>query len=267
MTFDFDRTMVEIEKHPRMGGMRITSYDMMNWKGINLDYTTRRNQMTKCDFVMEQLKEQIFTGEYKAGDQLPPEGTLCTMFSVSRITVREALKKLNMMGLVEIKQGKGTFVKSADLGIYMKPLLQLVDFDEIDVETIYTAREYIEGSIAYLAARNRTENELTVLRSILQNIYRSFNAQDVTALNEFDRSFHAQLAKAAHNPILFATYQALDEIDVACVKRFNKYLNTYLDTCYAEHLAVFSAVEKQQPEEARQAMISHARTSKAVLID
>lgn len=244
-----------------------TSYDITSEEGDTLEYTTRRNQMTKCDFVMEQLKEQIFNGEYKAGDQLPPEGTLCTMFSVSRITVREALKKLNMMGLVEIKQGRGTFVKSADLGIFMKPLLQLVDFDEIDVETIYNAREYIEGGIAYLAAQNRTENELTVLRNILQNIQRSFNAQDVVALDDFDRAFHAQLARAAHNPILFATYQALDEINVACVKRFNKYLNTYLDSCYVEHLNIFSAIEKRQPEEAQQAMVSHARTSKAVLID
>jgi len=122
-----------------------------------VDYLPKKNQMTKCDYVVEQLKERIISGEYKSGDQLPPEAALCELFGVSRITVREALKKLNMMGLVEIKQGKGTFVKSADLGIYMKPLLQLVDFDEIDVETIYTAREYIEGSIAYLAARNRTE--------------------------------------------------------------------------------------------------------------
>ena len=243
-----------------------TSYGITNWEGIDVEYSVRRNQMTKCDFVMEQLKERIISGEYKSGDQLPPEGTLCELFDVSRITVREALKKLNMMGLVEIKQGKGTFVKSVDLGLFMKPLLQLVDFDEIDVDTIYTAREYIEGGIAYLAALNRTESELTVMRRILQNIKSSFDAQDVAALDDFDRAFHAQLAKAAHNPILFAVYNALDEINVACVKRFNKYLNTYLDTCYAEHLAVFFAIENQQPEKAQQAMISHAKTSKDVLI-
>ena len=232
-----------------------------------MEYMTRRNQMTKCDFVMEQLKDKIFTGEYKSGDQLPPEGTLCEMFAVSRITVREALKKLNMMGLVEIKQGKGTFVKTADLGLFMMPLLQMVDFDEIDVDTIYTAREYIEGGIAYLAAKNRTENELMILRTILQNLHRSFDAQDVSALDDFDRAFHAQLAKAAHNPILFAVYQALDEINVACVKRFNKYRNTYLDDCYAEHLEIFSAIEQQKSQEAQLAMISHARTSKAALLD
>ena len=232
-----------------------------------MEYMTRRNQMTKCDFVMEQMKEQIFTGKYKSGDQLPPEAALCEMFAVSRITVREALKKLNMMGLVEIRQGKGTFVKTADLGLFMKPLLQLVDFNEIDVQTIYTAREYIEGGIACLAAVNRTEMELTVLRNILQSLQRAFNAQDVMALDDYDRAFHAQLARAAHNPILFAVYQALDDINVACVKRFNKYRNTYLDNCYVEHLKIFSAIEQQLPQQAQQAMIAHARESKAVLLD
>ena len=110
-----------------------------------MDYLPKKNQMTKCDYVVEQLKEQIVSGAYKSGDQLPPEGALCELFGVSRITVREALKKLNMMGLVEIKQGKGTFVKTVDLGLFMKPLLQLIDFEEINVEAIYTTREYIEG--------------------------------------------------------------------------------------------------------------------------
>ena len=126
-------------------------------KESGLNEQVERRQLSKCDYVAQELKTQIIAGKYRSGDQLPPEPALCEMFSVSRITVREALKKLSMMGLVEIKQGKGTFVKSVDLGLFMKPMLQLVDFDEIDIETIYSAREYIEGGIAYLAAQQRTD--------------------------------------------------------------------------------------------------------------
>lgn len=117
------------------------------------------------------------------------------MFSVSRITVREALKKLSMMGLVEIKQGKGTFVKSVDLGLFMKPMLQLVDFDEIDIETIYSAREYIEGGIAYLAAQQRTDGELAILESILGKLKAAIQAGDILSSNEYDRAFHDDLAR------------------------------------------------------------------------
>lgn len=231
-----------------------------------MSYLPKKNQMTKCDYVVERLKEGIISGEYKSGDQLPPEGALCELFSVSRITVREALKKLNMMGLVEIKQGKGTFVKTVDLGLFMKPLFQLIDFEEIDVEAIYTAREYIEGGTAYLAASARTDVELAVLRSLLQSIRQCIAQQDAVKLYEYDQAFHMQIAKAAHNPILLSILQPLEEIDTACVKRFDKYL-TIIENCYKEHYDIFRAIEEQNPEAARQAMVVHARNSKKVLIN
>lgn len=233
--------------------------------GSAVDYLPKKNQMTKCDYVVEQLKERIISGEYKSGDQLPPEGALCELFGVSRITVREALKKLNMMGLVEIKQGKGTFVKTVDLGLFMRPLFQLIDFEEIDVEAIYTAREYIEGGTAYQAALRRSDFQLTVLKNILQGIRQCIVEQDMVKLYEYDQAFHMEVAKAAHNPILLSILQPLEEIDTACVKRFDKYL-TIIENCYKEHYDIYKAIEQQDPEAARQAMVAHARNSKAVLL-
>ena len=230
-----------------------------------MDYSPQKNQMTKCDYVVEQLKERIVSGEYKSGDQLPPEGALCELFGVSRITVREALKKLNMMGLVEIKQGKGTFVKTVDLGLFMKPLFQLIDFEEIDVEAIYTAREYIEGGAAYLAASVRTDFELAALRNLLQSIRQCMFDQDPVKLYQYDQAFHMEVAKASHNPILVSILQPLEEIDTACVKRFNKYLVSY-ENGYNEHYDIFKAIEDQDPEAARRAMVTHARNSKAALL-
>lgn len=230
-----------------------------------MDYLPKKNQMTKCDYVVEQLKDRIISGEYKSGDQLPPEGALCELFGVSRITVREALKKLNMMGLVEIKQGKGTFVKTVDLGLFMKPLFQLIDFEQIDVEAIYTAREYIEGGTAYLAAVQRSEFELAVLKSILQSIRQCIAEQDAVKLYEYDQAFHMEVAKAAHNPILMSILQPLEEIDTACVKRFDKYL-TIIENCYKEHYDIYKAIEDQDAQGAMEAMAVHARNSKAVLL-
>ena len=179
--------------------------------------------------------------------------------------MREALKKMNMMGLVEIKQGKGTFVKTVDLGLFMKPLFQLIDFEEIDVEAIYTAREYIEGGTASLAATVRTEFELEVLRNILHSICQCLAEQDAAKLYEYDQAFHMEIAKASHNPILLSILQPLEEIDTACVKRFDKYL-TIMENCYKEHFDIFRAIEAQDPEAARQAMVAHARNSKNALL-
>lgn len=229
-----------------------------------MGYTTGFQQLTKCDFVVSQLKDKIITGAYKRGDQIPPEPALCEMFGVSRITVREALKKLNMMGLVEIKQGRGTFVKSVDLGLFMKPLYQLIDFEEIDVEAIYSAREYIEGGTAYQAAVKRTDVEVKVLWNILQNLKASIRAEDFMQVAAFDSEFHIGVARASHNPILVACLETLEEINTVCVKRFNKYL-MMLENCFQEHYAIFLAIERQDPEAARAAIVEHTLHSKAFL--
>lgn len=221
--------------------------------------------MTKCDFVTQQLKDKIISGVYKSGDQLPPEGALCEMFGVSRITVREALKKLNMMGMVAIKQGKGTFVKAVDLGLFMKPIYQLIDFEEIDVETIYSAREYIESGTAHLAALNRTEQELSVLGSILQNLKKAIIEDDFFQIYQNDNEFHTQVARAAHNPILLACLETIEEINSACLKRFSKYF-TMLDNCYAEHFAIFDAIAKRDPKMAERAIVAHTLSSKEALL-
>ena len=110
--------------------------------------------------VIDIIKNEINSGAYKAGARIPNEFELAESYKVGRVTVRRAIEELVQQGYLTKRQGKGTFVKSVDLGLFMKPMLQLVDFDEIDIETIYSAREYIEGGIAYLAAQQRTNRLL-----------------------------------------------------------------------------------------------------------
>ena len=87
---------------------------------------------------------EIVNGTFQMGEQLPPENALCERFGVSRITIRESLKRLGTMGIVTIEQGRGTFVNRANLGLLMKPMLQMIEFDDLDIETIYDARLYVE---------------------------------------------------------------------------------------------------------------------------
>ena len=230
-----------------------------------MEYHKISGQMSKCDYVAEELKEKIISNVYKCGDQLPPEPALCEMFSVSRITVREALKKLNMMGLVEIKQGKGTFVKAVDLSFFMQPLFRMVDFDEVNIDVLYSAREYIEGGVAHLAAQNRTEAELESLEGVLKSLGQALQEDDVMNIWKYDDEFHIQLARASHNPILIACLQAINEINRACIKMNGKYFTRY-ERCYAEHQAIYDAVMRQDPEDAEQAILLHTKSSRDLLI-
>ena len=222
-------------------------------------------QLSKCDYVAEQLKDKIVSGYYKNGDQLPPEPALCELFGVSRVTVREALKKLNMMGLVDIKQGKGTFVKAVDLAVFMRPLFQRINFHEIDVEAIYAARAVIEGGAAALAAQLRTEDDLESLRTIVENLKTSIELDNSPDIGRYDIAFHQQIAKIARNPILCACIETLEEISRACVKRRNRYYGV-LDNSYSEHYAIYAAIEKGDATAAEQAMRLHAENSKKFLL-
>lgn len=231
-----------------------------------MKYVAKISNQTKCDQVVEQIKESIIRGVYKTGDKLPPEPTLCEMFGVSRITIRESLKKLNTMGLVDIKQGSGTYVRNVDLGTFMRPMFQLIEFDDIDIKTIYDARKIIEGGTAYLAALNRTEQECKKLGEILSQLKNAIQTKDIIFIRKMDSEFHIQTAVMSHNTLLQACVATIEEINQACVKRISK-LNVTIDGNYTEHHAIYEQIEKQNPEEARNAMIYHTVSSEKALME
>lgn len=230
-----------------------------------MKYAVKVSTKTKCDQVVDQIKESIIRGVYKTGDKLPPEPALCEMFGVSRITIRESLKKLNMMGLVDIRHGSGTYIKNVDLGTFMRPLFHLIEFEDMDIETIYNAREIIEGGTAYLAAINRTDNECEELGQILSKLKDAVSEKDNVLAIRLDSEFHIQLSKASHNTLLQACVSTIEEINLACVKRISKF-DVILESNYVDHYAIYEQIVKQNPEEARKAMIAHTISSKEVLL-
>lgn len=220
---------------------------------------------TKCDFVTEQLKDMVITNVYKAGEKLPNEAALCEQFGVSRITVREAMKKLSMMGLLDIRQGKGTFVKPIDLSLFMKPLYQLIDFEDVDIEGIFDARRYIESGTVSLAALKRTEEDLQVMEQILVDLKAAIEREDINAVSHYDSAFHTAVGKCARNPILQACLEAVDEINKTCVIRLSKSLEM-LEDCYDEHFHIYEAIKNQDVDAAVNAMVKHSLNSKELLL-
>ena len=155
---------------------------------------------SKCDMVVETLLGAIIDKKYPTGSQLPTEPELCEMLGVSRITVRESLKKLEMMGVVSIQQGKGTFVKEIGLNTFMQPMFGLIDFDNFDIATIYDARLYIETGSCRLAARNRTEEDLEIMSLLLKQMREAVHQERLE--KNRDREFHIAIAKASKNSVL-----------------------------------------------------------------
>ena len=99
----------------------------------------------KYDIVADQIIEEIRKGRWKIGDKLPPEGELAAELQVSRVCLREGLKKLNVLGIVKIMQGDGTYVNEVNPAEFMKPLFTLMTVTENNIDEIYDARIFVES--------------------------------------------------------------------------------------------------------------------------
>ncbi len=222
---------------------------------------------SKCDMIVNDILSKVVNRVYPAGQQLPIEADLCEEYNASRVTIRESLKKLQAMGVVSIKQGKGSYVKEVGLGYFMKPMFNLINFDAFDVTSIYDARLYIEIGTCRLAALNRTAEDLEALESRLNAIghYVGIEGEEgIRQLREADKAFHIQVASAAHNEILKAVVVNMETISDACAKRLH-IESTQVADVYGEHFRIYEAILAGDPEAAEKAIAEHTANSKKCL--
>src|SRR5215468_10780085 len=118
--------------------------------------------------IIRQVKQMIGEGRLKSGDQLPPERDLAEKFVVSRTSVREALRALESLGLVEIRPGEGTFVREVSVETLIEPLALVMASQREAISELFEARRLLEPSIAALAARRATPEELSEMDRILE---------------------------------------------------------------------------------------------------
>jgi GntR family transcriptional repressor for pyruvate dehydrogenase complex len=223
----------------------------------------------KCDVIVDDILSKIVNGIWAPGDRVPSEPELCEQYAVSRVTVREGLKKLEMMDVVSIQQGRGTFVKGVDLGTFMQPMFNLIDFGDFDVRTIYDARLFIETGTCRLAAINRTVEDLAALDRLLQRmkeVHHASHAQASSALQSIDAQFHIQVALASKNEILKAAVINLEAISAACARRIHKQQTVLQDVC-EDHARILEAIRAKDPDAAEKAIVQHTLRSEDVLDD
>ncbi len=172
--------------------------------------TTRRAGLV--DQVIEQMRRAITSGEWPVGQRIPPEPELVTALGVGRNTVREAVRALSHAGLLEVRQGDGTFVRATSeisgavrrmCGTELKEVLQV--------------RRTLEMEGARLAAKHRTDAELARLTELLRKRDAAMEAEQWAEVIEHDTAFHVLLVQCSHNTLLAELYQGLTEAVKASV--------------------------------------------------
>jgi GntR family transcriptional repressor for pyruvate dehydrogenase complex len=160
--------------------------------------------------VYAKLKEQLMQGVWKAGEKLPSEHALCSMFGVSRVTVRAAIQQLGILGLVETRQGGGTFagnfsaIENVD---NLHPLMQINQ--NRDLITVLEYRKIIEKGTIGFAWEKITREDIEYLEETLRI---EKGAEDLAVYTEADLAFHHHIARITQNSIIIKVYDLISEI-------------------------------------------------------
>lgn len=161
--------------------------------------------------VSQAIEELILNDTYKIGDKIPTEPELMEMFKVSRNSVREAIQSLIQAGLLEAKQGKGTFV-IAKKRLEVELINSLIKVDSKDISEV---RNFLEENIVVLAIKHATEEDLDRIEFSLKN--RNNNLDEVKENTEADINFHMSIAQATHNVLLIDLYQYISKYFVTYI--------------------------------------------------
>jgi len=208
------------------------------------------------DVLATELRERILSGEYAEGSPLPPERELVTQTTMSRATVREALRILEVQGLVRIKAGRagGAFVQRPGKESLAGSMSLLIRGRQIRLAALHETREAIEPFCAELAAHNRTDEDLTVLEAANEAI-----ADPDASLSEFlqaNVNWHIGVASASHNELLAAFMTALSRAIYAATE--NEFVDDDVRRLAAKaHRGITDAIRKRDKDAAVRRMKRH----------
>ena len=204
--------------------------------------------------VVDRFRALLATGELEPGDRLPPERELADRFGVGRGSVREALRELEILGLVEARHGAGTYVRAVDSRELMAPFRSVVALSPAAVDDVVEFRRLFEPQVAALAATNADDDGRALLQQALRHYDRALGAG---AAVDADVDFHEAVARCAGNPLVLAVHHALTEL-------FAEFRTHLVRASYERdqevargHQAVFGAIVAGDADAARDAMRRH----------
>lgn len=204
--------------------------------------------------IVRQVKTLVQEGKLRSGDRLPPERELAERFKVSRASVREALRTLQSLGLVEIRAGEGTFVREGAVEALIEPLAHVLFSEREAIGELFEARRLLEPAIAALAARRATREELHEMERILEEQAREV-AAGRTGLAA-DAAFHAAIAVSARNRAITRIVGALLDL-LAQGREESLHTPGRPIRSHEDHRRILEAIRRRDEPGAWQAMLAH----------
>jgi GntR family transcriptional repressor for pyruvate dehydrogenase complex len=197
------------------------------------------------DSLVRTILDQIFQGKLLAGDRLPSIEELGRKHGMSVVSVREAIQKLSLMGLVRVRHGEGTFLERS-----IPSILDILD-----------ARKYVEMATCLLAARNATDEDHAELHALVTRMEEDFRRRDFLSYTEKDLAFHLAIARMSKNVLLSAFLVNIQDLLYYLQQRTHMMHGT-IEKAYRFHRLIVEALRQRDGNTAQILVTEHIEAVK-----
>ncbi|HEY1480332.1 MAG TPA: FadR/GntR family transcriptional regulator [Gaiellales bacterium] len=210
----------------------------------------------------EKIKDLISGGAFPPGSQLPPERDLCLQLAVSRPTLREAIRSLGTMGVLQSRQGAGTYVTDLASITLAEPLRFMISLNSRSLVELADVRRLLESGAAELAASEIEQQELDELALVIDEL----GAPELSSLRvlELDVQFHRVIHVAARNGLLLALLDGMSGLADRSRSITGRRPDVLAATLHA-HQEIYDALAAHDPPASRAAMLDHLQTVRRAL--
>jgi GntR family transcriptional repressor for pyruvate dehydrogenase complex len=231
---------------------------------MNTAPATPIERTTLAASAFEQLISNVVHGKWKAGERLPAERELCQQLGIARTTLREALKAMELVGMLESRIGEGTFVCPRSEFLSRPLLWAFTGTDHAELADLLEARVFMERDLAGLAAERGTPEELAHIENTICTMAENIVAGE--SVTDADMAFHLAVAQAAHNEVLANAAQLIRSV----MKYWIHLKLTMADVpemAIERHKLIFAAIRDRDAEAARRLMQDHLNETASLMTE
>jgi len=218
--------------------------------------------------IISQIRKQIFEGKLRPGDTLPPESKLMKQFNVSKQTLREALRALEFIGLIEINKGiiGGAKIVEMDSQIAIGLMANFLYFKKLSIHHLTDMRRVIESYAAGVAAESMSEHEKDKLKNLIDSSKKDHDSNGLSPQIYYsDLNFHCEIAKSTKNPLLILIVDLIESVMVDEKTGLipDKEMN---DSIVKGHEQIYQAIVERNSQKARMEMSNHINEVEAFML-
>ena len=221
-------------------------------------------KLVLIDHIIETIGRLIANGKLKPGDVVPSERTLSNLLKVSRNSIRQALKALDVLGVIDINPGSRTYINTSISNLLINPMKFMTLLHDLKIKELFQTRKIIEVELARSAAVNATEENIAAMFDALEKARENIKSKNKYL--EYEMIFHENIFKSSGNRILTALMASINNLLLESRKKTVKFFPD-LSLSLKQHYKIFQSIKENNSEKAGQLMLEHLSAIEQMLED